>query len=896
MHNRTCWRGLAFLIAPTFLACLAWLSTGLEAQEGGKPGPKEEVEDTVKPVKKKIIVPDDEPTTNMPAKGTGTESSDLSAAYAEALHPDVKELYKRLKVPHDRITFSNHEVTVEPIPQFLGNPPRFTGYLKLQPFDSEWKPATPLPATQTQVKSVQYYEEYAQEMVTEFLEAGYERKSPSSGRYLSKFETLETGEKALAFVVRFHESARQRGQRRGEGWSDVEAKLRKKLLDVQAQQLDALAEADDWDHAYRLAVRLKEVYPKLETQEVFAKALLRLIEKSAMADNFTQVQLRSRLLDDLFPRRQTVGSFNVRLQKEAQAKLDEAKTLGEPRGLTEQDRARAQTLVQLARLKWPLLPGLEDYELQLRNAYPILRIGMSALPHKDHLSPATALTNADRWAVELIFESLIKPSSSASAGQRHEPGLAMGQPRLIPLGRQFQLPRNAFWSNGQQVTAADVSNTVRLLKDDKWPGRTPAWDDLIEAVNAGSDSFRVNLTMRQGYIDPLSLMTFKILPQVKESGEPALGRADDATFASHPVGSGPYQWKGPIAVTGRDQKPREAVAFVANPHYSGRTGNLGLPRIREIHFLVSTNPGKDLDDGTIDLFLDLPAKDIQSVRSAAKRVRISKPLPNRRVYFLAVNHVKPALKNEALRRALAFAINRETILDDYLRPGNKEKPHRVLNGPFPAGSWACAEAREVPVDLFQPGKAKSEAATLPEKLTLKYPDGDRFLAEAMTALSKQVKTILGVEIELIKMDPYTLRKDVEMDHDFELAYYHYDHPSDAYWIWPLFDPRGIGIGGSNYLSYDDPTLAGLFDTAMKRRSPEEWRKYMQFIHRHLYTKMPLIPLWQLDTFVAYTPDLKFDPDQRFDPDKNPLPIDPLLVFTEADHWKLERQTTVGSNR
>jgi hypothetical protein len=41
--------------------------------------------------------------------------------------------------------------------------------------------------------------------------------------------------------------------------------------------------------------------------------------------------------------------------------------------------------------------------------------------------------------------------------------------------------------------------------------------------------------------------------------------------------------------------------------------------------------------------------------------------------------------------------------------------------------------------------------------------------------------------------------------------------------------------------------------------------------------MPLIPLWQLDTHLAYHHDL------------TPVRIDPLLVFSEVEQWKLEKK-------
>ena len=55
-----------------------------------------------------------------------------------------------------------------------------------------------------------------------------------------------------------------------------------------------------------------------------------------------------------------------------------------------------------------------------------------------------------------------------------EPGLAEGPPRLLPRAREFLLPKDAFWSNGEPVTASDVRQTLKLLKEGKAAGRTPS--------------------------------------------------------------------------------------------------------------------------------------------------------------------------------------------------------------------------------------------------------------------------------------------------------------------------------------------------------------------------------------------------------------------------------------
>src|SRR5439155_18586778 len=95
------------------------------------------------------------------------------------------------------------------------------------------------------------------------------------------------------------------------------------------------------------------------------------------------------------------------------------------------------------------------------------------------------VTDSEKQAVELLFESLIKLTYSPSLGQRYEPELAGRAPRLVPLGRQFLLNPKAFWApespeaNPVPVTAPDVRQTVQLLSDPNWAGRDPEWAELM---------------------------------------------------------------------------------------------------------------------------------------------------------------------------------------------------------------------------------------------------------------------------------------------------------------------------------------------------------------------------------------------------------------------------------
>jgi peptide/nickel transport system substrate-binding protein len=834
-------------------------------QTGKKPSKEEEEEPTKPKPRPPIRVGDEELEVKQQpssAKPAGSQALDLEREAREAKHDAVKQLFKDLAKPHDLVNMPSGSIlVVKPIRPYVGSPANFKGSLALQPFEEKREL---VPVSRRDITGVDHYEHLAVRKVTDFLKAGYDREPPGSKKFLSQMDLLRSAEKALEWVAVWHESARERGHRQGDGWDELKASLDGKLLAVRLQQLRALSDRSDWDAAFELATRLKEKYPKQKELLVeIARLSVQHAERALRTQDFETARKRLMALEEELPSAPEMEAIRERLRKKAAEIVEEA------RKLEKEDPKKAIAQLQTAESIYPQLPGLHDFYLQLSNKYPVLYVRVRDLP--ENLSPARAYTDSEKQGVELLFESLIKFKLDPQAGQRYEPGLAAELPRPVPLGRQFQLVRNASWSDGRQVTAADVRHTVQLLSDAQWPGRIPEWADLMqEGARIEGDALQISLIVRQGYLDPLALMNFKVLPE-------SLDRADNEEFARQPIGSGPYRYQG---------RDGDFAVFVANPYYAGRPGKAGLPRIREIRFYRSDeDPAKEVQQGRLHLFPDLPSaecKRLQGLRDVTVQTA-----PNRRIYFLALNHRRAPLQDLHLRRAVAYAVDRERILNTCFREGVL-KWHRPLAGPYPPGSWACKPGLALPVSpklaKAQAELAKAERVLL-DKLTLKYPEGDAAAAKACAQIRDALKALnAGIELELIARPPRQLRRDVEDLHDYDLAYYHWDYPSEAYWLWPLFDPQATGPGGGNFLGYEnDSELQSLFRRAMTHRELSAVQSLTYEIQDRLYEQMPLVPLWQLDTHLAVHGNLRIQ-----DRTGKLIAPDPLSVFSDVEWWSLRK--------
>jgi ABC-type oligopeptide transport system substrate-binding subunit len=861
------------------------------------------------PKKRKVIRVEEEEDSK--AKSTANPprapaaSGDLNQLAERATYPSIKKLFRSLAYPHDHAVFtrtpgvtingkeSRLEDDIEPIPLYLGKGPgrHSRARIRFIPLTNDWQRGKPYDPNPDHLDLVRPYEEIAQATVRRFLERNTDPDDAEAPRTPSQYEKLIAAEQVLKFVLNWHESARQTGKRSGEEWAKVEASLRKQLLDeVLLKQMKVIAQAQDWDRVLELAHRLAVTYTDdAERERIFnpvADMIENALRRDPTASEDKKKEVRKRLLELTreFPDSVAFRPIIKTLRDEAQSQLDAAKE-----ALKDKNEEKAQRYLRSAYETWPELPGLDAFSLELRREHPILRVGVRG-PLPRYFSPAWACTDSERRAVDLLFESLVKLVPDEEGGFRYRLGLAESAPKVVPLGRQFELPRTGRWSNDRSVNSTDIRISMQLLQKGKGVGRSRVWGKLLKDVKGDKDPFQVTLRLEQGFLDPLALMTFPILPRDQE--------VNTEEFAKKPITSGPYRLAGD-GLPRSDEANRECLFFETNPSYGLRATKHNAPHIEKIRLYTYSNAVQELRAHKLDLVLDLTAKEAQELLDKQRKeglpVEVPMPMPspavpkspavpNRRIYFLAINNYK--LSDVNLRHALAFAINREELLDKHFRAGLNVPVHRVINGPFPAGSWACNpdlnnRPNQKGLDLFDADAAKNLSVSLvkPIRLKLKYPQDDPSLDKAMKDLCTQVNKLTGVELDPLPCDPYKLRNDVEETQDYDLAYYHYDFPDDSYWLAPLLGPppRADEKKNENMFRFifTNTDIFTLLALAESHRNFAVVCQSQREIHKQLLKHMPFIPLWQLDPLLAYRGEVQ------------PVGLDPCKVFSNIEEWRVK---------
>lgn len=905
-------RWLGFIGLVVVLSWLSWASAQPLKEEEEEPAkkkalPKEEMEEPDSKARPVIPVP----AVPLPKKegapaAAAPEIAELEvagfakeAANAKDKYPAASELLRSLIYPFDRMLgeFAGGAVwRVELLPDV--ELPQ--GELTVKIFDKTLTNFTEKKLSTGSGFKYTPFELIVIERTEDFL------RTPAPGR-LTRVDQLEYAAKAVACGLRFHLLAVNAGKRIGPGWRAIEQTLRERMLKYQRDRIQALIDLKEYNRADAFGMQLLNKFEDNNDvkKDVYRLQLIRTMLGLRDPTDADLMKVRASLLayqalpgikdEDL------TKSAERRLRDRAAALVNEAKTLDNSK-----KTAEAITKLRQAEIIDPDLPAINELRTRLRGK--VLYVAVHQLPER--MSPATATTDSEKMAVELMFESLIREVPDPEM-MRFRPQLAEGLPQVTPLARHFTLPQNVRFGDetGRLLTANDIRGTLELHKKLGDPNAhySKRWGadglEVFKTIDVINDSFKLRLTYEHGVMEPLSRATFKILPAtyLQERGK----AADDAEFARKPFGTGPYRYEGREP----EGNGRECAVFRVNPFYSQREGKYGLPAIREIRFYVpnESSLSGDIKAGQLHIFPDPPVDWINRIRNEVgikDIVRMHTMPNNRRIHLVAINHRQANLQDEKFRQGLSAAIDRDAIMKDVFK--NKEiLTHTPLVGPFPVNSWATPQAARS-TKLSKPGASglldEGQRTNRVPQLRLSYIKDDPVNEQTCLAMKKQIEaasTAGGGKKVTINLDPLTaeqFRLRIHFEHNFDLALTTFDYRNDLYSLHGLFDPEASGRQGRNYMGYLTDEAKPTQNDRLLGKCLQELRQHRDFnthvknlmhdLHNQVNARVPFIPLWQLERTVAVHRelDIAFETtNESLTPDH----LDPNVIFTGIELWRLK---------
>ena len=321
---------------------------------------------------------------------------------------------------------------------------------------------------------------------------------------------------------------------------------------------------------------------------------------------------------------------------------------------------------------WPKLPNLQNEVDRMFGRFARIRVAVQEVPQE---SRAWSAADSQRRVNRLLYESLIDYPEEPES-EIFRPGLA-DHFQMDDLGRKmtFELPESYFWSDLKNpFTAMDVIYALTRRADTRFPEYDISWSRAMQRVWSDSP-FRVIVEFRHAPLRPEAFFTFALTPQHQAQGQ---RRTQVSTSERSVAGTGPF-------VVARKNISEEVFVSRVSDQKATRF------QIREIAEQTYPNAAEALRAavrGHATLVEHVPPFELPKVRAFSPWL-VARRYAVPRVHFLALDFRNPVIRNRSLRRALVYAVNRFSILEDDLLEEEAVESDRVLSGPFRYESYAA---------------------------------------------------------------------------------------------------------------------------------------------------------------------------------------------------------------
>lgn len=348
------------------------------------------------------------------------------------------------------------------------------------------------------------------------------------------------------------------------------------------------------------------------------------------------------------------------------------------------------------------------------------------------------LVTDDQYSTD-IEALLYDPLYYETPGRAYAPDLARTW-QVGAGGRTYTYVLNpkARWSDGRPVRAADVVSSLRAYASPRDTGAEAGrFGDLLSARAMGAETVRVRLR-RPDPAWPGLVAGLPILP----APVPAPSARRGAAPAPPAVTDGPYAVRRWDAQTG-------LVSLAANPAYFR-----GAPHVARIEVRVVPSPAATLAGlrrGTVQVAV-LPPGWAQVVRRTAGLT--GHAVDGAGVALIAFNVARTPLRQAAVRRALALAVDRPALI----------RAAGPAGAVVPPGPWPAALGGAAPTSAaFDPALARRLLAAAgwrlgkggvrrrdgrPLALSLRYPATAPALARAVAYVAESWRRV-GVGVRLV---------------------------------------------------------------------------------------------------------------------------------------------------
>jgi oligopeptide transport system substrate-binding protein len=409
----------------------------------------------------------------------------------------------------------------------------------------------------------------------------------------------------------------------------------------------------------------------------------------------------------------------------------------------------------------------------------------------------------------------------------------------------FKIRQTAKWSNGDPLTAHDfVYGWKRHLS----PGLGSEYSYMLHCIEGARDYNEGKITdFAQVGVKALDDHTLEVRlnnptpyflsMQVHQSYFPVhratierFGRIDErGTKWTQP---GNYVGNGPFKLT--VWKPGEVITVVPNEHY----WDAAKVRLKAINFYPiesSQTEERTFRAGGLHITGTVPIEKIRVYQQDHPELLRMDPFFE--TYFYRLNVTKPPLDDVRVRRALAMAVDRKTLVERVTKGG--ETPAHFLTPPDTKG-YTCETT--IPYDVAEAQRLLAEAGYPggqgfpPIELLYNTLESHKQIAEAIQNMWKRD---LGIDVVLTNQE-WKVYLNSLSSLNYQVA--------RSGWIGDYLDPNNflecfLTDGGNNRTGWSNAEYDGLLAQAALSNDPAERNRLFQQAEAILMQEAPVIPIY-----------------------------------------------------
>jgi len=454
-------------------------------------------------------------------------------------------------------------------------------------------------------------------------------------------------------------------------------------------------------------------------------------------------------------------------------------------------------------------------------------VGLEANPQV--LDPRIAQDAYSLRILPLVFEGLFRIDENSGPG----PKLVKSFERKDDTTFVFRIKEGRKFADGTLLTADDVVYTLKSQADPELHSRREIIMEKISELKK-TGKYEVSMKLKEPYAPLFSELTMGIVPKKEASKK---GRK----FSRAAFGTGPFQVES--------FEPGREVVLVRNPHYAGEE-----VWFEKIVFRVIPDGGTRvmaLERGEVHLLQNSVLPDDLPLLKKSDDIKVSVE-PGSNCNYLGFNLEDPILQNRDVRRAIAYAIDREKIADMLLKD-----TVTLARSILPPHHWAYN--KDVPVYDYDPQKAKE----LLDKAGHIDPDGDgpdhrfklvyktsqnkarRWMAEAIAAQLEKV----GIKTDVRSYEFGAFFADIS-EGNFQLYSLSWVGLTDPDIYYVIFHSDNFPPGGMNRNRYNNEELDTLLEEGRASLNRERRKEIYMKVQEIVCRDLPTYNLWYTNNVIA----------------------------------------------